>query len=493
MGHKKLHRPYGWCLGALAVTITVFVAGQLFLRMAYPRNAVAFRLEEGDAANLQGFTLQGLWRQSETAMLSFTLKDGEMSTKPRLSNSESDTTWMMARCNLCVPEEDWQEVDAAAEGSYVSGAYGAYFLKTSYEGMQYNAQVTHLEAMYTLTAADGTDRSVRFSLGELETAEPVTVTAELYSEKGNQESYGYFVSAGAVQDVDADIRDVQVLSSTDQVALYIQGGNGKSGGIYCVRKFCTSDEIRKQVPEVTVHGVAVPSQTEPYGSIEEVCSFEEGEEMVVCDNQENTRLRTGRWMLTQTQDGTLFLRLLDEEWRPMNRIELDTKLTAGQTVTALPAMRSDEIVFTVADESGAGKTVLLRMQDGNIGMQEELALVPESPPITAGFSEDGSRIMTVQETKEELISTVPSTVQEHYLSSQSLAEELQCSAMAVTGWQIQVYSSQNSATPVLTASLEYGLPQRWREEVWMNGIYDSERTIYLFRVIPAWQTEEAPA
>ena len=53
-------RQYKACLGVLAAGMLVLLAGQGFLRAAYPKDAVALHIESGDKALLDGFIVQGL-------------------------------------------------------------------------------------------------------------------------------------------------------------------------------------------------------------------------------------------------------------------------------------------------------------------------------------------------------------------------------------------------------------------------------------------------
>ena len=75
-----------------------------------------------------------------------------------------------------------------------------------------------------------------------------------------------------------------------------------------------------------------------------------------------------------------------------------------------------------------------------------------------------------------------------------MPSDLSVLSSAVTGWDIQVYTTQDLQRPTLSACLDFGVSQRWRQELWLSGIYGGERRISLYRVTAAWeQAGEATA
>ena len=147
----------------------------------------------------------------------------------------------------------------------------------------------------------------------------------------------------------------------------------------------------------------------------------------------------------------------------------------------------DEIVFAIKNQEGGGQLIVLRMDQNSIEQQSCLPLTKDSLPITAGFSTDGSRLMVVSEKTERLAGTVPESVIRHYTGADSLAQEIDCSISAVTGWNVQVYSGKENAQPMLSAYLDFGIAQRWKQELWFSKLYGAERTIQLFSVTAAWE------
>ena len=255
MKHNKVVRPYRACLVTLAASLAVLFFGQFCLYMAYPRQAVTFQLKRGDSADLEGFTLVGSSGQNASAAIEFTLSDGVLNLHPDLQPKQEDSLSLMDQSLLCIPDQDLAATDQQAEGGFVSGSYGAFFLHTSYKGMQYTAQASRLNQMYTLNTLDGSNRSVRFSLGQVQLPQAVTVTAELYENGRVRDSYPYLMNAAELENAGVGIRKVTILDTEDPVSLYVSPGSGENGGIYLVRDFCTADEIEKIVPNVIVQGM----------------------------------------------------------------------------------------------------------------------------------------------------------------------------------------------------------------------------------------------
>lgn len=487
MKRNKLTRPYKACLGTLAASLLVLACGQLCLHMAYPRQAVTFQLKKGDAAELEGFTLAGSWGKTVSASMEFTLSDGVLEQHPDLQPKPDAGLSLMDQSLLCVPDEDISSVDQQAEEGYISGSYGAFFLHTTYAGMQYTAQTRRLNQIYTLNTLDGSGLAVRFSLGQVQLPQVVTVTAELYENSKARESYPYLMNAAELENADLGIRKVTVLDAEDPVSLYVSPGNGENGGIYVVKEFCTAEEIAEIVPDVTVQDVGVPSQNQPYGTVEETCPLDEGESLIPCDNWDEARIQEGHWLLTRQETGGINLLLLDREWNLMGKLPLDISINEYQSVAVLPSMQTDEIAFTVSDQSTTGQMVVLRINQNRIEAQSIMEFRTTSAPIAAGYSADGTRLMTVTESRQSLGANIPAEEIASYTGAEALSQEMSVLMSAVTGWDIQVYDTQDLQYPVLTASLDFGVAQRWRQELWLSGIYGGERKISAYRVTAAWE------
>lgn len=487
MKWNKLVRPYRACLGTLAAGLAVLLCGQVCLHMAYPRQAVRFQLKTGNVTELEGFTLAGSWGQTASAAIQFTLTDGVLDLHPNLQAKQEDRLSLMDQSLLCVPDEELANMDQRAEGGYVGGSYGAFFLHTSYEGMKYTAQACRLNQMYTLNTLDGSNLSVRFSLGQVQLPQPVTVTAELYENGRVRDSYPYLMNAAELENANLGIREVTILDAKDPVSLYISPGNGENGGIYLVREFCSAGEIAKIVPRVTVQGVEVSSENQPYGVVEEACPLDAGVSLVSCDNWEDARIEKGHWLLTRQETGEINVLLLDKEWKLVGECPLDISVNEYQSVTVLPSLRTDEIAFTVVDQSTVGQVVVLRINQNMIVAQSTVDFITTSAPIAAGYSADGSRLMTVTENRQSLEAKIPAEVSEYYSGAQALNQELSSLMNAVTGWDIQVYNTQDLRRPTLSACLDFGISQRWRQELWLNGVYGGGRKISLYRVTAAWE------
>lgn len=487
MKHKKVVRPYSVCLASLAAGIAVLLAGSVFLRAGYPADAVVLQVQTGDTSQLQGFTLQGAWQQTIKSGISFSLENGSLTTVPQLQAEPDSGIALWGQGRLCVPEENLAEVDAQATGGAFSGSYGAFFLRSHYEGMNFTAETTHLEEIYTLTVTDGSDLSVRFSLGEIETSAPVTVTAEIHTENRVWGSFPYCTALDGVADTVSGIREVQILSAEEPISLYVGPGNGQNAGIWQVRQLCTPEEIEQIVPDVMIHGTAVPSNTEPYGAVEEVCTLDAGERLAPCADWYNARLDNGRWFLTENGEGELSLLLLDENWQILSEQPLGMKMTEGQQVTVLPSMRTNEIVFTVTDSNGAGQASVLRMENGKVQAQKVMTVTAETPLLTAGFSQDGTKLMIVSEKAEDLTVLVPAALREQYAYTPMAESEVPYTADAVTEWNVQVYPVDDLSGPSFSAVLDFGVTQQWAREIWLSGVYNVERNIYRFEVIGAWE------
>lgn len=487
MKQNKLVRPYRACLGTLAAGLAVLLCGQVCLHMAYPRQAVRLQLKTGNITELEGFTLAGSWGQTASAAMEFTLTDGVLNQHPNLQAKREDGLSLMDQSLLCVPDEELAGMDQQAEGGYVGGSYGAFFLHTSYEGMKYTAQARQLNQMYTLNTLDGSDLSVRFCLGQVQLPQAVTVTAELYKNGRVRDSYPYLMNAAELENADIGIREVTILDAEDPVSLYVSPGNGENGGIYLVREFCTADEIAKIVPQVTVQGFEVSSENQPYGTVEEVCPLDTGESLVSCDNWKDARIEAGHWLLARQQTGEINLLLLDKEWKLVSKLPLDISVNEYQSITVLPSLRTDEIAFTVVDQSTNGKMVVLRINQNAIEAQSIMDFQTTATPIAAGYSADGTRMMTVTESRQSLMATLPAEVSGYYNGGEALPSDQSVLSAAVTGWDIQVYNTQDLQRPTLSACLDFGITQRWRQELWLNGIYGGGRKISLYRVTAAWE------
>lgn len=494
MKNKKVFRPHKLCLILLAVCIAVLLAGQCFLRAGYPRDSISLEIQSGDASQLQGFDLQGVWRQNEDAALEFSLRDGAVTVSPQLNGQTADGLPLMLQNTLCVPDAEIPAVDAQAEGGATRGYSGAFFLRFGYSGMQYTAMSDRLEMICTLRVTDGTDRSVRFSLGTVQLAQPETVMAQLYDGSRASDAYSYLVNENWLTDENAALLpDISALSSREQVRLYVGPHGEEPGGIYVVREYLTRNQVLEQVSGVQVHGVEVLSQTQPYGKIEETCSFEQGERLADCQDWVNARLADGRqFLLTVDENNQMYLRILDSEGRSAGRLPLDMTVEAEQKVAILPAMRQDEAIFTVTGENG-DTAVVLRIRDDNVTMAKTWTVQAEQTLLTAGFNEDASKLMAVYEKKETLRGTVPSSVQRYYKTDSYGEENWDCEEQMVTGWQIQVCTAQDLDTPVLTASLDFGVPQQGRALVWWNGLYGEGFTSSFCKVTGVWQNTKGDA
>lgn len=487
MKRNKLVRPYRACLGTLAAGLAVLLCGQACLHMAYPRQAVRLQLKTGNITELEGFTLAGSWGQTASAAMEFTLTDGVLNQHPNLQAKREDGLSLMDQSLLCVPDEELAGMDQQAEGGYVGGSYGAFFLHTSYEGMKYTAQARQLNQMYTLNTLDGSDLSLRFCLGQVQLPQAVTVTAELYKNGRVRDSYPYLMNAAELENADLGIREVTILDAEDPVSLYVSPGNGENGGIYLVREFCTADEIAEIVPQVTVQGFEVSSENQPYGTVEEVCPLDTGESLVSCDNWKDARIEAGHWLLARQETGEINLLLLDKEWKLVGKLPLGISVNEYQSVTVLPSLRMDEIAFTVVDQSTTGKMVVLRINQNTIEAQSIMDFQTTSAPIAAGYSADGTRMMTVTESRQSLMATLPAEVSGYYNGGEALPSDQSVLSAAVTGWDIQVYNTQDLQRPTLSACLDFCITQRWRQELWLDGIYGGGRRISLYRVTAAWE------
>lgn len=494
MKNKKVFRPHKLCLILLAVCIAVLLAGQCFLRAGYPRDSISLDIQSGDASQLQGFDLQGVWRQNEDAALEFSLQDGGVTVSPQLSGQCADGLPLMLQNTLCVPDAEIPAVDAQAEGGATRGYSGAFFLRSGYSGMQYTAMSDRLEMICTLRVTDGTDRSVRFSLGAVQLAQPETVMAQLYDGNRTDDAHSYLVNNNWLTDENAALLpDISVLSNREQVRLYVGPHGEEPGGIYVVREYLTREQVLEQVSDVQVHGVEVLSQTQPYGKIEETCSFEQGERLADCQDWVNARLADGRqFLLTVDENNRMYLRILDSEGRSAGRLPLDMTVEAGQKVAILPAMRKDEAIFTVTGEDG-GAAMVLRIQDDSVTAAKTWTVQAGQTLLTAGFNEDASKLMTVYEKTETLRGTVPSSVQRYYKTDSYGEENRDCEEQVATGWQIEVCATQDLDTPVVAASLEFGIPQQGRVLVWWNGLYGEGLTPSFCKVMGAWQNTKEDA
>lgn len=493
MKQKKTFRPHKICLGVLAVSAAILLAGQGFLQMGYPRNAISLQTKNGDAALLQDFTLQGFW-QGESADLSFTMQNGNITTSPQLTEPDTGGLPLWLQQKYCVPDAEIPQIDQNAETSFGYAYGGAFFLRSGYQSVQYSAQTDHLEAVCTLSVTDGSDRSVRFSLGNVQLRQPVNVTAELAEKATTSISHSYQLDSLQILDSIAQAPEVVLLGSLGEVGLYIGPNGNNPGGVYLVREFLSEEQVAQQVSKVQIHGIEVPSATEPYGELEKVCSFEAGESLVNCQNWTEARLDGEQWLLTQDAEGKLYLRMLDAEYRPLACLPLNLSVGNGQTVTILPSMRTDEAVFTMTDETGAGTVVVLRLAEREVTAEKTWNFTAETAPLTAGFSTDGSHLMVVQQNRESLTGMVPAAVREHYTQSADEAGDISCTAQLATGWRIQVFDVQSMEQPQLTADLEFGIPQWGRQNVWRQGLYGDASSPAFCHVVGAWKTvkEDAP-
>lgn len=487
MKQTKTFRPHKICLGVVAASAAILLAGQGFLQMGYPRNAISLQTETGDAALLQGFTLQGFW-QGESADLAFTLQNGKITTSPQLTEQDTGGLPLWLQQKYCVPDAEILQVDQEAEASFGYAYGGAFFLRSGYQSVQYSARTDQLEAVCTLAVTDGSDRSVRFSLGDVQLQQPVNVTAELAEKATASVSHSYQIDFPQGLEESIQIPEVVLLGSLGEVGLYIGPTGTEPGGVYLVREFLSEEQVAQQVSKVQIHGIEVPSATEPYGKLEKVCAFETGESLVNCQNWTEARLDGEQWLLTQDAEGTLYLRILDVEYRPLACLPLNLSVGAGQNVTILPPMRTDEAVFTMTDETGAGTAVVLRLADRRVTAEKTWNFTAETAPLTAGFSTDGSHLMVIQQNMESLTGTVPAAVREHYTQSAEEAGDISCTAQLATGWQIQVFDVRSLEHPQLTADLEFGIPQWGRQNVWRQGLYGDVSSPAFCHVVGAWQT-----
>lgn len=493
MKQTKTFRPHKICLGIAAVSAAVLLAGQGFLQMGYPKSAIRLQTKTGDAALLQDFTLQGLW-QGENANLAFTLQNGKITTSPELTEQDTGGLPLWLQQRYCVPDAEIPQLDLEAETSFGYAYGGAFFLRSGYQLVQYSAWTDHLEAVCTLAVTDGSDRSVRFSLGNVQLQQPVNVTAELAEKATASVSHSYQSDSPQILEESTQTPEVVLLGSLGEVGLYIGPNDNNPGGVYLVREFLSEEQVVQQVSKVQIHGIEVPSATEPYGELEKVCSFKAGESLVNCQNWTEARLNGEQWLLTQDAEGTLYLRVLDAEYRPLACLPLNLPVGNGQTVTILPSMRTDEAVFTMTDETGAGTAAVLRLENRQVTAEKSWNFTAETAPLTAGFSTDESRLMVVQQNMESLTGVVPAAVRKHYMQSADEAGDISCTAQLATGWQIQVFDVQSLEQPQLTADLEFGIPQWGRQNVWRQGLYGDASSPAFCHVVGAWQTvkEDVP-
>ena len=347
MKTKKILRPHRLCLSLLAAGAAVLLAGQCFLRAGFPRDGIRLNIQEGDASQLQSFDMQGVWRQDDDTALAFALGGNGVTVTPQLRGEKSEGIPLWLERTFCVPDEEIPQVDSRADGGAINGYRGAFFLRFPYSGIQYTAMSDLVELIYTVSVTDGSDRSVRFSLGEFRLPHQETVTAQLYDDQRAEESHSYLVvNTWMEEEMEAQFPEVTAISSRDQVLLYVTPYGETPGCLYTVQEFAPNDQAAQQVSKVQIHGMELPSLTQPYGKVEETCTFEPGEKLAECRGWNYARLENNRqWLVTCNAENQLYLRIVDAEGKPVVRLPLSLTVEEGQTVTVLPAMRTDEAVL----------------------------------------------------------------------------------------------------------------------------------------------------
>lgn len=496
MKTKMIRRPHRLCLSLLAAGAVVLLAGQCFLRAGFPRDGIRLNIQEGDVSQLQEFDLQGVWRQDNDTALDFTLGENGVTVTPRLQGELSEGLPLWLQRTFCVPDEEIPQVDSRADSGATSGYRGAFFLRFPYSGVQYTAMSDQVELIYTVSVTDGSDRSVRFSLGEFQLPHQETVTAQLYDGQRAEESHSYLiVNTWLEEEMKDQFPEVTAISSRDQVLLYVTPYGETPGALYSIQEFVPNDQAAQQVSKVQIHGMELPSLTQPYGKVEETCTFESGEKLAECRGWHYARLENNRqWLVTCDAENQLYLRIVDKEGKPVARFPLELTVEEDQTVTVLPAMRTDEAVFTVTGENG-GKAVVLRIKDDDLASANVWDLTAEDSLLTAGLNEDSTELMTVYENREDLSGTVPPSVQQYY-NGKSASGNQDCTVQQATGWQVRIFSVSDLVEPVFSGNLDFGIPQQGRENVWAKGIYETYYSpLQAFcQVSEVWQRvkEDAP-
>lgn len=489
MKNKKILRPHKCCLTLLAASAAVLLVGQCFLRVGFPRDGIRLNVQEGDISQLQAFDLHGVWRQDEDTVLDFALGEPGVTVTPRLQGETSESLPLWLQRTFCVPDEEIPMVDSQADSGATRGYRGAFFLRFPYSGVQYTAMSDHVELVYTVSVTDGSNRSVRFSLGKFQLPRQETVTAQLYDGQRVEESHSYLiVNTWMEEEMEVQFPELTAISSRDQVLLYVTPYGETPGGLYTIEEFVPNDQAAQQVSKVQIHGMELPSLTQPYGKVEETCTFEPGEKLAECRGWDYARLENERqWLVTCDDENQLYLRIVNAEGKPVVRLPLNLAAEEEQAVTVLPAMRTDEAVFTVTEENG-GKAVVLRIKDDAVTVANVWDLAAEDVLLTAGFNEDGAELMTVYEKREDLSGTVPPSVQQYY-NGKTESGNLDCTVPLATGWQIRISSVSDPVEPVFEADLDFGIPQQGRETVWGKGIYETyfSPSQAFCRVSEVWQ------
>lgn len=415
MKHRT-KRPYRAALALLAGALAVFVGLGAFREAAWPRGQVTLTVEQGDAAALQGFTVRGRLEQNPGTRgrygfprLTFTLRDGALTTDAGVAYAADDGVYASWSEPFAVPAADHGRVDAAAVEIDTSSTQGAFFLHRTWYGHLYDAETSRLQLMgiVSFARADRDLGSVALDLGTLTLETPVTVRAERYEDGAPRwmavQDYQLGLSTEyerlqktCLTDAQGNMRyGVQPLQDASVPLLVVSPlpGAALQHGVYRATGLLSDAEVAALPADTTVAGQPMRSLASPYGSVELVFPLDEGE-TVVGDLHPLADGATA--VLTRKADGTLRLRVLDENCQLCGTADLPVSLPQGEP-TMLQPLRADELAFTVPQAGDDAELWVLRVQGGQLVKSGHLALTAPDQPAAgwqaAGLDESGERLL----------------------------------------------------------------------------------------------------
>ena len=482
MKDHRTKRPYRAAPALLAGALAVFVGLGAFREAGWPHGQVTLAIEQGDAAELQGFTVRGQLVQSYGAQgrygvphLRFTLQDGTLTTSAAITCEGDDGVYASWSEPFAVPAADHDRVDAAAVEIDTSSTQGAFFLQRTWYGHLYDAETGRLQLMGVLSffQSDRDLGSVALDLGTLTLDTPVTVRAQRYengapawlaaqdyqlslstSYDGMQKAY--------LEDEQGDRRyGVLPLGGVSVPMLEVSPlpGAALQHGVYRATGLLSDAEVAALPADTTVAGQPMRSLASPYGSVELVFPLDEGE-TVVGDLHPLADGATA--VLTRKAGGTLRLRVLDADWQLCGTTDLPIPLPQGEP-TMLEPLRAGELAFTVPQGQDTADLWVLRVQAGQVvaagHLRAGVLAGTETAWLAAGLDESGERMLVGTAAWHEVRTNRPPL----YANPGS----------AATGWvrdgfRLRVYDLATGTCRV-QALLDTHEQASWRAQAWELG------------------------
>lgn len=397
--------PYRAAALLLTVAAAALLAGTLYLNLGWDRSQISVQQSGGDAAELQGFTFSGQVGM-ETAALDFLVQDGQVQSKLRLKELQTEQHSLGVRLALALPLDQYGAASTSAMESLHVQSRRVFFLEHRQMGLTYSFDTDQVECTLVVDEYDGwITHSLRLDLGRRTLKTPSTAYAVLEQSGQNAQDYNF---NGASEELEAIAMEMQETLKNGFHAVYFAGQQifslvgvpGAENALYRVDEMLTQSQIDALAPNAAIGRTKAPvlASATPYGAYTMFYAIEQGQQL-----EQLIALQDHLCLVLRSVADEYTLIFLDAEGTQTGQYhlgELDAVATDHETPLLQPvtALREDELVFTYQNAAGqnAAKpytTRILRIGGGQV--VQDRAVVSAAPPVAAALDESTQKLLLV--------------------------------------------------------------------------------------------------